>query len=111
MVGDFVERFIRSSPNLPETDARLGKIPPGFVIATGHDDDVMVFIVRVGDPTATASAILPLITMSESTFILEEFGKTKGLIHKRISVDAAQRLKESLSSAGTEIEFVRPIQE
>ncbi|MFO7902899.1 MAG: hypothetical protein ACQESR_18315 [Planctomycetota bacterium] len=109
MDKDFVERFARSLSRLPETDVRLERIPPGFPIATGYDDDVMLVVVRVGDPAATADAILPLITMAESAFVLEEFARTHGLIRKRIPIDTAQRVRDTLTSVGTEVEFVRPI--
>ncbi len=111
MQDEFADQFADTLRAMPETDARLERIPPGFIIATGHDDDVMVFAVRVGDPTATVSALLPLLTMTKSNFVLGEFARTKGLIRKRISIDAAQRLRETLNDAGTEIEFVRPIQD
>ena len=79
------------------------------MIATGHDDDVMLFIVRVGDPTATVDALLSIINLAESNLILDNFAKTKGLIQKRIPIDAAQRLKATLADAGTDVEFVLPV--
>ena len=111
MADEFVDHIADTVRAMSETDARLERIPPGLMIATGHEEDVTVFVVRVGDPTATVSAMLPLITMAESKFILEEYARTKGLIHKRIPIDAAQRLRESLDYAGTEVELIRPIQE
>jgi hypothetical protein len=110
MAHEFVDRFIDSLRGMPETDVRLDRIPPDLMIATGHDDNVTVFVVRVGDPAVTVDALLPLITMTESAFILEEFAKTKGLIRKPMPIDDAQRVKESLTEAGTEVEIVRPIE-
>ena len=109
MSDNFVERFVHSLRDVPETDARLERVPPSLVVATGHDDDVMLFVIRVGDPAATVEALLPLFTLAESTFILDEFTKTKGLIHKRVPIDTAQRVREMLNDAGTEVEFVRPM--
>ncbi|MHB0961551.1 MAG: hypothetical protein ACYC0X_26535 [Pirellulaceae bacterium] len=109
MSDNFVERFVHSLRDVPETDARLARIPPSLVVATGHDDDVMLFVIRVGDPAATLKTLLSLFTLAESAFILDEVARTKGLIHKRIPIDAAQWARETLRDAGTEVEFLQPM--
>lgn len=95
---------------LPQTDARLEKIPPEILVATGHDDHVMLFLVHVRDANATVSVLMSVITLAESNSILKSLAETGGLIRKRFSVDAAQQLKTTLSDVGTDVELVRPVE-
>lgn len=93
---------------LAMTDASLGKIPPGLRVATGHDEEVMLFLLRVGDAKATTEILMDVIALSETESILAALTETLGLIRKRFHIDKANRLKDRLDSAGTAVEFVRP---
>lgn len=90
------------------TRASLGKIPPELRVATGHDEHVMLFLLRVGDAKATSEALMDVITLAETGAIMDTFNATGGLIRKRIPVDDAYRLKNRLEGVGTAVEFVRP---
>ncbi len=92
------------------TQASLGKLPPELQVATGHDDEVMLFLLRVGDATETMRALMAVITLSETNSILKTFSATRGLIQKRFHIDDANRLESQLDTAGTVVEFVRPDQ-
>jgi hypothetical protein len=90
------------------TEASLGKIPPGLRVATGHDEQVMLFLLRVGDAKATTETLMEVIVLSEANSILTALAKTPGLIRKRFHIDEAQRLKDRLGCVGTAVEFIRP---
>ena len=52
------------------TQSSLGKIPPELHVATGHHDEVMLFIIRVGDARATTDTLMEVIALSEVELIL-----------------------------------------
>ena len=74
--------------------ASLGKLPPELRIATGHEDEVMLFLIRVGDECETTRTLMDVITLAESESILKKLSATHGLIQKRFPIDVANRLKE-----------------
>ena len=90
------------------TQSLLGKIPPELRIATGHDDHVMLFLLRVSDAKSAGDALMDVITLSESEAIVSGFRETGGLIRKRLHIDEANRIKERLELTGTDVEFVMP---
>jgi len=77
-------------------------------VATGHDDDVMMFLLRVGDANATIETLMSVITLAETDSIVNTLKTTRGLIRKTFAIDDAYRLKDRLEAAGTAVEFVRP---
>lgn len=93
---------------LAMTDASLAKIPPGLRVATGHDEEVMLFLLRVGDARATTETLMDVISLSEADSILTTLMATPGLIRKRFHIEEAYRLKDRLDSVGTAVEFIRP---
>ena len=96
--------------SLALTQATLGKLPPELRVATGHDDEVMLFLLRVGDASETTQTLMAVITLSETDLTLKTLSATRGLIRKLFHIDVANRLKDQLDSAGTVVEFVRPDQ-
>ena len=107
--SDAKERLSDALTALPQTKAQRAKLPPSLLIATGLDDHVMIFLLRIGDANATANAFLGVITMAESGDVIDCLAETSGLIKKRLEIDIAQGLKETLANADTDIEFVRPV--
>lgn len=91
------------------THASLDKIPPQLRIATGHDEHVMLFLLRVGDVDATIEILTSALTMAETESVVDTLEETRGLVRKEFLVDDANRLKDSLEAAGTSVELVRPI--
>jgi hypothetical protein len=98
----------KSEFTLALTQAALGKIPPELHVAIGHDDAVMLFLLRVSDPDATTQVLMGAITLSETNSIVEALKTTRGLIQKRFQIDDAFRIKDQLVSVGTDVEFIRP---
>ena len=94
---------------LPQTKAEMAKVPPELLVATGHEDLVMIFLLRIGDSHETAKCLGELITLAEIESVMDNLRRTRGLIKKWIDIDTAQQLKKRLSDASTEIEFVLPI--
>ena len=92
------------------TQATYGKLPPELRVATGHEDEVMLFLRAIGDASETTQSLMSVIALSETNAILKTFVATSGLIAKRLHIDVAYRLKTQLNSAGTTVEFVRPDQ-
>ena len=107
--NDATERLAQVLTALPQTKSQREETPPGFLIATGHDDDVMLFLVRIGDTAVTANILLEIITMAESSAVIDCLAETGGLIGKRLDIDIAQQLKTTLTNAVTEVQLVRPI--
>ncbi len=93
---------------LTKTKAVLEGIPPHFVVATGHEDEVLLFLVRVRDVDATVSILSPVIKISETNQIVKTLAATDGLLKKRFPIDEAKRLREELEAVGTNVEFLRP---
>ena len=93
---------------LPQTDARLVRIPPSLFIATSHEDEVLLFLLRVGDADAATRVLMPVITLAEASSIARTLAATAGLLNKRFHIDAAQRLKRQLEATDTVVEFIRP---
>lgn len=98
----------KSELTIALTQAELGEIPPDLLVATGHDDDVMLFLKRVSNPEATTQVLMGVITLGETKSIVETLKSTGGLIWKRFHMDDAWRVREELESIGTDVEFVRP---
>ena len=90
------------------TKASLGKIPPQLRIATGYDEHVMLFLLRVGNAKSAGDILMEVISLSESDAIVRGFSETGGLIRKELHVDDAQKIKERLELTGTAVEFVKP---
>lgn len=90
------------------TSSSRERIPPELHVATGHEDEVMIFLLEVRNANDTAQLLLGEITMREAPSIIVTFRATNGLIGKRFHIDTAYRLKEQLESVGTRVEFVRP---
>ena len=98
----------KSALALALTQADLGKIPPSLRVATSHDDAVMLFFIRVGDPQATTQILMCVMTLSEAGFLIVQLKVTRGLLRKQFPLEDAYRLKDQLASVGTDVEFVRP---
>lgn len=107
--NDTSERLLGALTALPRTKAQRSKLPPDLLVATAHDEHVMIFLRRVGDAIATANVILAIITLAESGHVIKSLSQSGGLIRKRIDIDRAQVLKDSLARADTDVEFVRPV--
>jgi hypothetical protein len=86
----------------------LGKIPPDLSIATGYDDDLMLFLLCVRDAKAAAEILMDVITLSEYDATMSRFTETGGLVRKRLQFDEAWQVRERLESTGTTVQFVRP---
>lgn len=97
-----------SELTLALTQASFGKLPPKLHVATGHDEHVMLFLLRVADPDKTARLMTGVITLSEADAIVDILKITGGLIRKRFHIDDAWRIKDQLLAVGTDVEFVRP---
>jgi len=91
------------------TKADLGKMPPELRVATGHNEDVMLFLLRVRDPDTTTHLLSGLVNFSEANSLVKILRSTRGLLGKRFDIDAAWRIRNQLESVGADIEFVRPI--
>ena len=53
------------------THAALGKLPPEWKVAAGYDDEVMIFLLRVGDAETTTRILMAAITLSETDRIID----------------------------------------
>lgn len=102
------EDFSSALAVLSQTESRLEKTPPGFHVATAHDDRVMLFLVRIQDHQATSRILSTVIALGESESIQIALKETGGLIKKQIPIDDALKLKQRLLDIGTEVEFVLP---
>ena len=100
----------KSAISVALTQASLGNHPPDLSAAIGHDDDVMLLLLRVPDADATTQILMESIILSEINSIVQSLAITPGLILKRFDVDDALRLKAHLEAVGTEVELVRPNQ-
>ena len=74
---------------LAMTESSLGKLPPELRVATGHDEEVMLFLLRVGDAKLTTETLMEVIALSETEEILATLAATPGLIRKRFHIDDA----------------------
>ena len=101
-------KFVQALTALAQTQAVLERLPPQFLVATGHEDEVFIFLLRVRDADATMRIMMPVIRLSQATLIAEALAATGGLIKKRFHIDDAYRLKDELEAVGTRIEFIRP---
>ena len=103
------ERFCETLDAIAQTQAALDKIPPQYVIATGHDDHIMLFITRFGDVEPTVDILFSVISLAECDSIARALSNSGGLIKKRLPIDAAMRLQEELQAIGTQAKLVLPV--
>ncbi|GEM_PF-2460531 len=101
-------KLVQAFTGLAKTQTVLERLPPNLQVATGHDDEVYIFLRRVTDANATMQVIMPTIKLSQASLITQELEATGGLIKQRYHIDDAYRLKDDLETVGTEVEFVRP---
>ncbi len=100
--------FRQAIAALPQTDASLAQLPPDLLIATGYEDEVLLFLVRIGNADAAIRVLMSVNKLSEASSIATTLAATNGLINKRFHIDAAQRLKLDLEAVDTSVEFIRP---
>lgn len=93
---------------LHATQAARLRTPPTAAVATGHEDEVYLWITRIADPAATARLLSELITVGETARVARIFAATGGLVAKRLDVDVARALQERLAALGTDAVLVRP---
>ena len=102
------EQLTQALAALTQAEPKRRNVPPGYLIATGFDDRVMLFLVRIGGLAETVNVISSVITLSESATVVDSLGRTGGLIRKLLPVAVALQLRDSLAAAGTVAQIVRP---
>ena len=102
------DRFVEALSMIPQTQAALARIPPQYIIATGHDDNVMLFITHVGDVQGTIDVLFFVISLAECDSLTTTLAETGGLIEKLLPFDTAMEIKRNLEDVGTDAELVLP---
>jgi hypothetical protein len=81
-------KFVEALASLAQTKANLGRVPPvppELLVATGHEDEVLLFLRRVGDADATVDVLRRILTVSESATILTTMASTGGTHKQTVS--------------------------
>jgi len=84
----------------PQTKSSLEDIPPGYRIATGHEDEVLLFLRRWGDTNALIQIVQMMLSLSETKLALDTLARTHGLLDKRIPLHQACATKKQLEHVG-----------
>ena len=93
---------------LTQTKVLRDKVPPQFVVVTGHEDEVFLFLLHVGDVAATVAILSEVISLAEGNAVVTTLAATRGFIKKRFPIEEAKRIRAELEFVGTSVTFIRP---